>query len=120
MAGKTPHGARPNRVASRTARSSHRVGRTSLRVIAGLEEWLLRGLSVVRRTGDDRTRLIGWLRHFSRRVPKDPPYGSCRPGPFGPGSLFAEIGVMAQYLVTGGAGFIGSHLSEELLRRGER
>src|SRR4029453_12456713 len=27
---------------------------------------------------------------------------------------------MALYLLTGGAGFIGSHLTEELVRRGER
>src|SRR5215467_3726132 len=27
---------------------------------------------------------------------------------------------MAEYLVTGGAGFVGSHLAEELVRRGHR
>jgi nucleoside-diphosphate-sugar epimerase len=36
------------------------------------------------------------------------------------GKLFAEVGAMSFYLVTGGAGFIGSHLTEELVRRGER
>ena len=37
------------------------------------------------------------------------------------GSAFAiHLGIMASYLVTGGAGFIGSHLTEELVRRGDR
>src|SRR4029077_6815339 len=37
------------------------------------------------------------------------------------GLAFAmDLGTMASYLVTGGAGFIGSHLSEELVRRGHR
>src|SRR5215218_2283423 len=37
------------------------------------------------------------------------------------GRNFAEVSAsMAHYLVTGGAGFIGSHLAEELVRRGER
>src|SRR6476469_4309437 len=37
------------------------------------------------------------------------------------GSAFAtDLCTMASFLVTGGAGFIGSHLSEELVRRGHR
>ncbi len=55
----------------------------------------------------------GWLRRFSTRL-------LSRPLPPG-GSHFAEVlRVMALYVVTGGAGFIGSHLTEELVRRGER
>ena len=34
--------------------------------------------------------------------------------------LLSSHAHMANYLVTGGAGFIGSHLAEELVRRGER
>jgi nucleoside-diphosphate-sugar epimerase len=41
--------------------------------------------------------------------------------PSSDGKLFAKLRRnMAHYLVTGGAGFIGSHLAEELVRRGER
>jgi len=36
------------------------------------------------------------------------------------GPDIAKVKGMAHYLVTGGAGFIGSHLTEELVRRGQR
>jgi nucleoside-diphosphate-sugar epimerase len=42
--------------------------------------------------------------------------GGGRPRP--QGADIAKVEDMTQYLVTGGAGFIGSHLSEELARRG--
>src|SRR4051794_11425137 len=72
-----------------------RVGRLTPSAMTGLEEWS----SLVRHTGAARAQnsAYGRLRHFLRRAL-----------------------TMSSYLVTGGAGFIGSHLAEELTRRGER
>ncbi len=50
-----------------------------------------------------RIRLTGSLRHYYLAAPPAP--ADCR---------------LANYLVTGGAGFIGSHLSEALVTRGHR
>src|SRR3984893_9724375 len=46
------------------------------------------------------------------------PFGPCGFADYG-SALATHLGTMAHYLVTGGAGFIGSHLTEELVRRGE-
>src|ERR1700730_17103521 len=45
------------------------------------------------------------------------PFGPCGFADYG-SALATHLGTMASYLVTGGAGFIGSHLAEELVRRG--
>ena len=108
VAGKTPHGARPNReapgrrTAGWTARPSLRVGRLIPPAMAGLEEW---SSSVAPRKRRGRTE-------FGLRLTAT--LSSTRHG----SALAFDLDTMASYLVTGGAGFIGSHLAEELVRRG--
>src|SRR5687767_7923097 len=98
MAGKTPHGARPNR------------GTTSV------------DARVLRAKADERTarpkfpgRSLDPVSNAGARgmiVSRKGTEFGLRPT--------AALYPMSQYLVTGGAGFIGSHLTEELIRRGER
>ena len=67
---------------------------------------------VVPPTGGRQNSAYGLLRLFWARG---------RPASVFGGSRFAlNLDTMAAYLVTGGAGFIGSHLAEELVRRGQR
>ena len=57
----------------------------------------------------------------ARRLSHVGPPHRLEPEPSDIGSAFApDLYTMAFYLVTGGAGFIGSHLAEELVRRGHR
>ena len=72
-----------------------------LQVIAGLEEWSSR------RSGADATREG---RYGDAKAEQDSAYRRT--------ATFYVL--MPLYLVTGGAGFIGSHLAEELVARGEQ
>ena len=72
--------------------------------MAGLEEWSS-SAEAPRKAGEGGTE-------FGLRLAATF-FRSARPGP-------DTDDTMSSYLVTGGAGFIGSHLAEELVRRGHR
>jgi len=73
--------------------------------------------TVERSRGGNRIRLTVGCGGFNKgQVPRALVPFLCREL----GGLIAKVPGMPLYLVTGGAGFIGSHLTEELVRRGHR